>query len=703
MVEKRPRRLNSAPPVLLRSKYRTSLDTIWAKYFLAAILEGIALALAWGNGGIILFDYPQGSKGYILFGVLAGSSLLSFSLKLLFGLFARLRNHSEGSFGVFQLLEVTLYAAWMIAETVTTPETLRNSGRGLFVKSSMNTGFYILLAVYFTISNILLPIRTSTSLYFCIASAVVGCAALLTSDTGREPYSYHDAVSMVGVVVWTAVLAWIGRYYSELEERMSFKVAEASRIKAQRLDDSLKGAGRCESDAPAAVEVLRSHLQEAKKHIELSSDVAAPEIDGNLCEAEGRITEAIAILENTSNLYAVSLELERESFGALAGEYRTLTPRIQAGQMKQKRRKRASISVETTMLKAKAGGAVTSISRIGEDWSLNFLSVYNTKTTDPLLVVGCPLLRSCGTLDAISDKELSDYVMEVQSLYPETPYHNKKRAAVVLNAFTTLNNMLGVPTLGIDRVAVLVAAMNHDIAHPGTESDELLEAKTANVATIYSNHMVLKNFQSYLCFKLLERHGIFRGWSKFQVDKARRLIIELILSTDFKVHTNALTIFKIRRASTEFDFYSNEDDRIMVWKMCIKAANMCTSVQAWDETYGWGLLMGEELLLAGDLLKGMGLTVAHLYDRNYVADLEGNHVGYLHYIVQPLYRELEVIDESGRIGGICIRNLEKNYDCWRTLAEQKLKDHSEPLLLQTPQFAATEWTRSVLHYEANSQ
>jgi len=88
-------------------------------------------------------------------------------------------------------------------------------------------------------------------------------------------------------------------------------------------------------------------------------------------------------------------------------------------------------------------------------------------------------------------------------------------------------------------IFTLIACAAHDIDHPGNTN--IFEIKNrSKLAMLYNDQSVLENHHAASLFFLLENNlndcNIFSGLSKDELNIARKVIIECILSTDNSKH-----------------------------------------------------------------------------------------------------------------------------------------------------------------------
>ena len=88
--------------------------------------------------------------------------------------------------------------------------------------------------------------------------------------------------------------------------------------------------------------------------------------------------------------------------------------------------------------------------------------------------------------------------------------------------------------LEIDMLALLLAALCHDLEHPGTTNAFQVNSGSA-LALRYNDTSVLENHHASCCFVLIDRAGLLKQLEPSEVKVLRRLIVAAVLATDMQV------------------------------------------------------------------------------------------------------------------------------------------------------------------------
>ncbi|KAL8275955.1 hypothetical protein Esti_000071 [Eimeria stiedai] len=201
-----------------------------------------------------------------------------------------------------------------------------------------------------------------------------------------------------------------------------------------------------------------------------------------------------------------------------------------------------------------------------------------------------------------------------------------------------------------DEVVMCLAALGHDVGHPGL-NNAFLVSTNQSIALVYNDNAVLENYHAYLTFKLISANaavdgGILKGFTAAAYRQLRKQVIDLILATDMAHHFPILSSFRARHASHTFSISANEEDKWMLAKLLIKTGDIGHSMLAWDQHFVWASRVNEEFYKQGDVEEQLGATISPLCDRRKAAEMPAAQCGFLEYIVLPLATEVRACLES---------------------------------------------------------
>lgn len=245
---------------------------------------------------------------------------------------------------------------------------------------------------------------------------------------------------------------------------------------------------------------------------------------------------------------------------------------------------------------------------------------------------------------------LVNWLSAVQLMYGNNPYHNFRHAVDVCQTTYVLLRSKRMEHLSLlDKAAMLISALCHDLGHPGL-TNEYHKNALSEMALIYNDRSVLENHHCSQTFRLLKRPelNIFVNLSPTDFTHMRTLMLTLILSTDnanhFKLFRKLTEIFDADSFGEDEDYAGKtteetearkEEKRIV---MCgvLHAADISNPCKPWKLSSRWSQNIGEEFFLQGDLEKMKGLKVSPNCDRLTTVPLELS-LNFLDFIVAPLF------------------------------------------------------------------
>jgi len=203
-------------------------------------------------------------------------------------------------------------------------------------------------------------------------------------------------------------------------------------------------------------------------------------------------------------------------------------------------------------------------------------------------------------------------MLTVRSCYqPTNHYHNFRHAIDVLQAtfqILLLSNLISplpspnapspslLPPLlpegyfgPAEILALCIAAVGHDAAHPGV-TNAFLTASKSSLATIFNQHSVLENLHCLTISKIVEERWPALFDETVGGGRFRKFILETILSTDMALHFDYMARFEGLRNSLKASPV-DEKQQWLVGCCIMKSADISNLVcsshishQIWDSS-----------------------------------------------------------------------------------------------------------------------
>jgi hypothetical protein len=195
--------------------------------------------------------------------------------------------------------------------------------------------------------------------------------------------------------------------------------------------------------------------------------------------------------------------------------------------------------------------------------------------------------------------ELILFMLTVRSCYqPTNHYHNFRHAIDVLQAtfqILLLSNILppipspnssNPPTVTpllppsyitpIEVLSMCIAAVGHDAAHPGV-TNAFLAASKSSLATLFNERSVLENLHCLTISRII--HDRWSSLFSYDQDgRIRKLILEMILSTDMALHFDFMAKFESIRNSITTTPTIDEKQRRLICCCIMKSADISNLV-----------------------------------------------------------------------------------------------------------------------------
>lgn len=309
------------------------------------------------------------------------------------------------------------------------------------------------------------------------------------------------------------------------------------------------------------------------------------------------------------------------------------------------------------------------LKQIGREWNFNTIFVANCTANQALYTCGEYVFGYYYFTKAFNiDKDvLRNFLKTVESKYIMNPYHNSCHAADVMNSFLYLCSSVVSSIPSVELFASTLACLGHDIGHPGTNNRFLVQTRH-ELALFYNDISVLENMHAREMFTILKQDScnIISEVGDYWV--VRKVIIELILSTDMARHFEFVAACKSCDKPIKQKL-ENFTERLELYKLCIKAADISHTAKSTELHEKWCKLLMEEFFSQGDKEKKLKLAVSMYCDRDNT-DVQKSQAGFLKNIALPLFLTLHQYVQSDEIESVCLQQLRRNIQFW-----EKRKDN----------------------------
>lgn len=283
----------------------------------------------------------------------------------------------------------------------------------------------------------------------------------------------------------------------------------------------------------------------------------------------------------------------------------------------------------------------------------------------------------------------------IQSRYLDLPYHNFTHACdVVASVFRIFCRLrCNVWLSDIDCYALLVAALAHDVGHPGRTTPFLLETGH-ELALRYNDSSPLENMHCATLFEVCRQPNAnaFGKFGKDAYKQARKVSIQAILHTDNARHVEMVKdLQKVydqcmlrcdQESSNTSDENSDEycsevlvkDGHLSLWHgLFLHLADVSTPLKPWKINVQWATRVQDEFFDQGDEEKRLGIPVGMLNDRDKV-NRSGTEHGFINFLVGPL--ALSAVCIFPPLHHLVVQ-MRSNMQAWRDLWVQETQPSPE--------------------------
>eukprot|EP00002_Diphylleia_rotans_P031051 TRINITY_DN6427_c0_g3_i2.p1 TRINITY_DN6427_c0_g3~~TRINITY_DN6427_c0_g3_i2.p1 ORF type:complete len:1199 (+),score=259.76 TRINITY_DN6427_c0_g3_i2:172-3768(+) len=348
---------------------------------------------------------------------------------------------------------------------------------------------------------------------------------------------------------------------------------------------------------------------------------------------------------NESKESGVSTSQPQEQTNVEAQNFQNQTDRLAA-----KAQSAAPISNRRLSRRESRSSRLKELSPNLDQYKLETFSLFSF-TDDDLIAIVPKIFDDFGLLSEfqIRAESVIQFTKVLRRRYLPNPYHTFRHAIDVLQTcymFLQKNPVLDNCLTPLCRLALFIAALGHDLEHPGVNNAFQINV-ISPLALTYNDRSVLENHHSACTFSILQDPGcdLLHNLTSEQYRTARKIIIDIILSTDMSVHFEICSKLSARLNTQPF-FRDTLEDQILLMSVILHAADISNVAKPPEISKIWGDKVLEEFLLQGDQERSKGLPISPYMDRNNTSQAK-MILGFIDFMVMPLFNSLFAMSPDG--------------------------------------------------------
>jgi hypothetical protein len=197
--------------------------------------------------------------------------------------------------------------------------------------------------------------------------------------------------------------------------------------------------------------------------------------------------------------------------------------------------------------------------------------------------------------------------------------------------------------------SLFVAALGHDIGHPGVNNVFLVKSRD-KLAIIHNDRSPLENMHCALLYEIMVENdaNIFATLSDEQWREARKIVITTILGTDMAHHfeqiskvqvfleVNGENFREFYRGETEsIDAMHDQNVRLLLIELLLHVSDISNPFKPFKICERWANLVVEEFFAQGDREASEGMEVSPMMNRT-ETNIFNMQMGFIEFVVSPL-------------------------------------------------------------------
>ncbi|PHJ24636.1 3 5 -cyclic nucleotide phosphodiesterase domain-containing protein [Cystoisospora suis] len=275
---------------------------------------------------------------------------------------------------------------------------------------------------------------------------------------------------------------------------------------------------------------------------------------------------------------------------------------------------------------------------------------------------------------------LMGFCVALHENYEANPYHNFFHA---INVAQVLCLLLALPDvaaqfLPIDYFVLAVAALSHDLGHPGV-NNLFINRNNCRPARLYQNVSVLENYHAALLFQILRQpqFNVFCSVATMSFSSYRQRIISAILWTDMAKHFDMVA--KLQQ-QIEGEMVLTEGIIVTLKKpylegLLLHASDISNPMLNFEMSRDWAIRACDEFFQQNKLEEKLGQPphMPSFTEFNYY-NVAKCQIGFIDFICKPLFGSLARMFPAQLGDRAALLN--KNRDKWKSVVEEHERERA---------------------------
>lgn len=296
-----------------------------------------------------------------------------------------------------------------------------------------------------------------------------------------------------------------------------------------------------------------------------------------------------------------------------------------------------------------------------------------------LMVLVEDIFKACNVLERFKVEQVSlrNFIGTVCNTMRDNAYHNFHHVADVLQTVFVMLSAADNKLLNlfepIEVFALLIAALCHDLEHPGVNNAFLVTSRS-HLAVLYNDRSVLENHHCSQAFKILNTPpcNILKALSRNEYNETRAFILQSILATDMARHAEYISTIK-NWAETIGDGgigrmeLKEKKERVFLMECLLKWADISNVVKPFTIAQKWAFRVVDEFFTQGDRERAADMAVTGMYDRKKQSST-GLQRGFIDFVCEAAFGMMAKLLPELKT---CHDTVLHNRQCWAEFSDEK--------------------------------